>query len=172
MTLRWSFIAGTSMPSSSRVCSRPDEANLDRIDAIRIGNDRVVERVDDPVVKAPVHCLRLVEQAATGPVAVPGENVLVVAAQAPQLFVGDRCGEECYRLPLQEQPELERVAHQREVDVRDLHPPLRHRTDEPLRLEPGDQLADGAEREAGQGDELALRDELPRLELAARAAAR
>ena len=61
------------------------------------------------------------------------------------------------RLALEDEAELEGVADQAEVDLRHLHAALRHRADQPLGLEPRDQLADRAERHAGDRDQLALR---------------
>ena len=63
-------------------------------------------------------------------------------------------------------------AHQRQVDLRHLHPALRHGPDKPFRLQPGHELADGAEREAGHLHKLALGDELPGPDLARQQAAR
>ena len=89
------------------------------------------------------------------------KDVLVSVAQFAQRVVAGRHGEQRDRLLLHEQPELERVTDQLQVDMGDLHAALRHGADQPLGLEPRDQFADRAERQPGQLDELALRDELP-----------
>jgi len=48
----------------------------------------------------------------------------------------------------------------------DLHAALGHGADQALGFQSRDQFPDGAEREAGDLDELALRDELPRSDVA------
>ncbi len=65
-------------------------------------------------------------------------------------------------LALHHDAELERIADEIEIDVRDLHAALRHRDDQSFGFEARDQLADRAERLAGDRDKLALRDELAR----------
>ena len=142
-----------------------DQPDLDPVDAIGLRDDVVAEVVDDGLVELAVDLLGLLDELASSTPARPARGSPMRGAQRP-IASSLAARESRDRLALEDQAELEGVADQAEVDGRDLQAALRHRDDQALGLEPGDQLADGAERQAGERDELALADELAGLDVA------
>ena len=90
----------------------------------------------------------------------------MVVPQARQRCIACLGGENRHRLPFQKEAELERVLDQTDIHMRHQHAPLRNGLDEAFGLKAGNEFADGAERQAGQLHELALRNELARLDVA------
>ena len=143
----------------------PDETDLDRVDAIGIGDDLVSKCLDDRVVQPPVDLL-------CGKHEIPGDRMvrpkpadglydrLVVPSQRGDGRGRRRSREFRNGFALDEQPELEGVADEIDVYAGDLQAALRDRRDQPFRLESRDEFTDGSKRQARQFDELPLAHEL------------
>ena len=144
----------------------PDQPDLQPGDAKGLADDVVVEVVDDHLVHQPVDILRVLDQRLVAARLRAPDDRLVPLALLGDLLVGRGARIGGRRLLFEEEPELEGVADQVEVDMGDLHAALRHGLDQPFRLQPRDQLADRSERIARHGDELALGDELAGPDLA------
>ena len=116
--------------------------------------------VDQRLVEVAVDALRVIDQRLVDAGTRPFDDRQMRVAQRRDRFIARIAGECRDRLALEDEAELERVADQAEVDMRDLHAALRHRDDQTFGFEPRDQLADRAERLPGERDQLALRNEL------------
>ena len=81
------------------------------------------------------------------------------------MFIGRRNAEERNRFLFHEQAKLEGFADQIEIDMRNLDAALRDGLDQPLGLEARHEFADGSKRHTGHCNQLALRHELPRIDI-------
>ncbi len=79
---------------------------------------------------------------------------------------GGRTRKERHGLLLEKDPELERLADEVDVDMGDLQSPLRYGLDQTFRLQPRNCFPDRAQWQTRQFHEAALRNELPRANVA------
>ena len=140
-----------------------DQPHPQGVDAVDLGHDLVAHSVDHAVVQAPVERLGIVEQGIvdrSGAGAGAAQDVAVAGLDRIELALADAVREMRDGLALDHAAQLERVADQLEVDMRDLQATLRHGPDQATGLEPRNHLAHSTQRHVEQGHQLALRNEL------------
>lgn len=139
------------------------------IQLTRVRNNDVIELVDDRVMQRAVNLFGIADQLGLDrPGLGPADDGAVRFEQRIDLRLARLLGIERGRLAFEEQAELEGIADQVDIDMRHLHATLRHRADQPLRFQPRDQFADRAQRQSGEFDQFALREELTGLDVRGR----
>ena len=137
-----------------------DQPDLDRIDAIGVGNDRIAEIINHGIMETVIQHLRRFDQLRCDLLFGLFQNIGMGFQPALDVLGRGGFGKMGGGFAFQNGAELKGIPHQIEIDIGNLHPALRHGADQPFGFEPRNQLADRPQCQAGQCHKLPLRDEL------------
>ena len=138
-----------------------DQANAQAVDSVGLGNQAVVQRVDHPVVKRPVHRVRVLQQAVVYRLAARASHDAQMRLLDHQQFgITHTARKTAGCFALQHVAQLERVVDHGQIDMRYLQAALRHGFEQPFGFQARDELPHRAQRHAQQLHQLALRYEL------------